>query len=138
MISWFKSLFVEKLRLFSNVRFYILLFSTFVFVVINLFIKTSTQDPYLQSLLLTQSYALTSITFLYLALLAGPLTYTFRFLPFRGTYLKARRAIGVSAYLFALLHARLGFFEQLGGFGALPSLNFTYLLAITLSKPRRE
>ncbi len=47
--------------------------------------------------------------------------------------MKARRAIGVSAFFFALLHENLAFFGQLGGFSGLSFLSSKYLLAISFS-----
>ena len=82
---------------------------------------------------LTQIYALVAITYLYIALLATPLTRLFVFLPFRGQYIKARRAIGVSAFFFSLLHAGFAFFGKLGGFAGLGFLDSKYLLAVGFS-----
>lgn len=121
-------------KLLGNIRFYVLSFSAFFAAGVYLWAAITFSDrPNIQIIRMTQIYALTSLTFLYLALLAGPLTYTFRFLPFRGQYLKARRAIGVSAFFFGLLHGSIAFFGQLGGFPGLLFLSSTYLIAITLS-----
>lgn len=87
----------------------------------------------LQKIRLTEYYAFFAISFLYLALLAGPFCYNIKTFPYRAQYLKARRALGVSAFYFAFLHALLAFFEQLGGFAGLSFLSNTYLLAISLS-----
>jgi len=95
--------------------------------------KATFSQETLQIIRLTQVYALTAVTLLYIVLLAGPFCYTFQQLPFRGKYLKARRALGVSTFYFGLLHASLAFFGQLGGFEGLGFLNGTYLLAISLS-----
>lgn len=118
--------------LLGNIRFYVLIFSFTLSVAIYLWVIQTTQNQTLQTIRLTQTYALTAATFLYFTLLAGPLTYQFRFLPFRVHYMKARRAIGVSTFYFALLHGRLAFFGELGGFPVLPILSLEYLLAITL------
>lgn len=68
-----------------------------------------------------------------MALMATPVTQLFPQLPFRVQYIKARRAIGVSAFLFGLTHANIAFFVQLGGFQGLSLLSGKYLLAISLS-----
>lgn len=112
-------------HLFRNIRFYVLLFSLILSVFIYFSSWNVTQ--------LTQTYALTAATFLYLTLLAGPLCYQFKFLPFRGQYIKARRAIGVSAFYFSLLHAYFAFFKELGGFSSLGTLPGKYIIAISLS-----
>lgn len=116
----------------TSVRFYVLLFSGILSVAIYHWVTSSVERP-LQNLTLVQYYALTAMIFLYLTLLAGPFCYTFRSLPLRAQYLKARRAIGVSAFFFAILHVYRGFFGELGGFGGLQFLPGNYLLAIMLS-----
>lgn len=118
---------------FRNIRFYVLTFSTFLSFAVYFYVIFTIPEGTVQTITLTQIYALTSITYLYFALLAGPFCYIFKRFPFRGQYLKARRAIGVSAFYFALLHSNLGFFGQLGGFAGLGLLSIKYLLAITLS-----
>lgn len=118
--------------LLRNIRFYILIISLIVSIIFS-FQILGTIPSSLQIARLTQIYALTSIIFLYFALLAGPFCYTFRKFPFRGQYLKARRAIGVSAFYFGLLHGLFAFFGQLGGFAGLGFLSNKYLLAISLS-----
>ncbi len=120
-------------KLFSNIRFYVLLFSLAFSFFVYLYIAISIPTPQLQIIRLTQIYSLTSLAFLYLALLAGPFCFIFKELPFCGQYLKARRAIGVSAFYFALLHSSFAFFGQLGGLHGLGFLSNKYLLAITLS-----
>ncbi len=120
-------------NLFKNIRFYVLLFSAFLSLGIFLFVKLTVPEGTIQTIKLTQFYALTAVTYLYIALLATPLIRTFTTLPFRGHYVKARRGIGVSAFYFASLHAYFAFFKQLGGFEGLGFLTNTYLLAITLS-----
>ncbi len=120
-------------NLFNNIRFYILLFSFSFSLAVYIYITTTVPEGYLQVIKLTQIYALTAVTFLYFTLLASPLTRAFTFLPFRGKYLKSRRALGVSVTYFGLLHAYFAFFHQLGGFAGLGFLDNKYLLAITLS-----
>lgn len=112
------------MTLFKNIRFYVLVFSVILSIYLYLTIDSV--------VLLTQRYALTAAIFLYLTLLAGPLCYSFKFLPFRVQYIKARRALGVSAFYFAFIHANFGFFQALGGFGALTSLSAKHLIAVAL------
>ncbi len=120
------------MSVFTNIRFYVLVI-TFSPSVIILWQSTGIPDQVAQISQLTRVYALSAITCLYLALLATPLTRIFTFLPYRGLYIKARRAIGVSACYFALLHGSIAFFLQLGGFSSLSLLSDRYLLAISLS-----
>ena len=119
--------------LFRNIRFYVLLTSAILASGIYIWIALTVPDSGAQVIKRTQTYALIAITYLYIALLATPLTRAFKRLPFRGQYIKARRAIGVSACFFALMHARSAFFDLLGGLGGLPFLTGKYLFAISLS-----
>src|SRR5262245_22006349 len=119
--------------LLKNIRFYILIGSFFLSAILYWIVFQTVSQEQLQIIRLNQIYGLISIGFLYLALLAGPLCYTFPQLPFKKRYLKARRAIGVSAFYFALLHALIGFYGQLGGLDGLGFLTTNYLFAISLS-----
>lgn len=117
----------------GNIRFYVLIFSILLSAAFYFYIIYTTSEPSLQIIKITQIYALTATFYLYITLLASPLTQIFTFLPFRSQYIKARRALGVSAFYFGLLHTLFAFFGELGGFPALPSLPGKYLLAISLS-----
>ncbi len=119
--------------LFSNIRFYILIFTISLSVGVYFWVKITIPDGNLQIIRLTQIYALTAVTYLYIALVASPVTRFFTFLPFRGQYIRARRAIGVSAFYFGLLHGTLAFFGELGGLEGLGFLDSRYILAISLS-----
>lgn len=120
-------------KLFSNIRFYVLFSSILISVGVFLYIFFTIPEGILQIIRLTQIYALLAVFYLYLALICTPLTQLFLSFPARGTYIKARRAIGVSAFYFAVLHASLAFFGQLGGFDGLSFLSGKYLLAIFFS-----
>lgn len=118
--------------LFGNVRFYVLVFSAVLSLAVYVWVKSAVFAGPLQTIRLTQAYALIAVVYLYFTLLAGPLCYVARWLPFRGQYFKARRATGVSVFYFGLLHALSAFFGQLGGFSGIASLNTKYLFAISL------
>ncbi len=120
-------------ELFKNIRFFVLSFSVLLSIAMFVIVKTTVPSGSIQIIKLTQIYALTAVTFLYLSLMATPVTRYFKFLPFRGEYIKARRALGVSVFYFACLHAYLAFFKQLGGFAGLGFLSPKYLLAVILS-----
>lgn len=119
--------------MFRNVRFYILVTSFLFSICVYFFVISSYSSPRLQTIRLTQIFALSSVTLLYLALLIGPLTYLLPKHSLTNQIHKSRRGIGVSAFYFAVIHASLAFFGQLGGFSGLPFLNQKYLLAISLS-----
>lgn len=118
--------------LIKNIRFYVLLSSILLSIVIYIYVVLFTQEN-LRSLYLVQSYAFSSFTYLYFALLVGPLGRVFPRFPFKNGYTKARRSLGVSAFYFALLHSTISFFTQIGGLHGLLLLNNIYLTAITLS-----
>lgn len=109
-----------------------LVFSGVLSVVEYWWVTSFVEKP-LQNLALTQTYALTAATYLYFAILAGPLSFTFKWIPFRWHYIKARRAIGVSTFYFALLHAYRGFYGEIGGFSGVVNQPVFYIIAITLS-----
>lgn len=114
-----------------NNRFYILLFSAILSLGIYLWV-TTTLDEGVHISRLTQIFALTAVTFLYFTLLAGPLCYILPKSTFTEQYKHARRALGVSAFYFSLLHACIAFFLQLGGFAGLPYLSDTYIFNVTI------
>lgn len=118
--------------LFTNLRFYVLLTSAVLAVVEYVFVL-NTQPQALVSLTLTQVYAFTTVIYLYIALLCGPLTKLALWLPFRLQYIFARRAIGVSAFFFGLLHAEFAIYGELGGPLAILSLSPRYQFALLLS-----
>ncbi len=119
--------------LLRNIRFYILFFSLVLSLTIFFWTIFTTPQAAIKVINLTRIYAFCSITFLYFALLCGPFCYTFRSFPYRPQYLKARRAIGVSAFYFALLHSLFAFFGVLGGFKGLGFLDARFIFAIALS-----
>lgn len=121
------------MKYFRNIRFYVLLLSLTLSILIFFWVKANFIGNNIQITIITQIYALTAIIYLYLALLAGPLNYNFRWIPYRTKFVKARRAIGVSAFYFALLHSSSAFFLQLGGFEGLFYLSDRYLIAISFS-----
>jgi DMSO/TMAO reductase YedYZ heme-binding membrane subunit len=112
-----------------NIRFHVLLFSFFLAVGIYIWITATIPPSQSRISKLTETYALCAASFLYLALLVSPILHQFPRLPFRGDILKARRAIGFSAFLFAVIHTSFAFFGELGGFAGLPFLSNKYLLA---------
>ncbi len=119
------------MSLLRNIRFYILLFAIlfagmiYFPTVAALGYETAVPE-------LVTYYALWTIFFLYVTLLIGPLTFAFRNLPQRARLVKSARALGVSAFLFAALHAYFAFFGSLGGFAGLPYLQGRTLIAVLL------
>ncbi|HSX58002.1 MAG TPA: ferric reductase-like transmembrane domain-containing protein [Candidatus Saccharimonadales bacterium] len=97
------------------------------------FVSFTIGSQQLQLIRLTEYFALTAISLLYIAVLASPLYSAFPRLPYKPIYIRSRRSIGLSAFSFALIHASLAFFGLLGGFQGLAYLDASYLKAITFS-----
>lgn len=120
-------------KLFQNIRFYILVITFGLVFGAYLYIKVTISDSLTaQTIKLEQIYGFLSVVYLYIALLATPLTRFFPSLPFRGSFIKARRAIGISAFIFGLLHFAISFLGNLGGFSGLGFLDSKYLIGIGL------
>lgn len=86
----------------------------------------------LKNIRLTQLFALTALSLIYFTLLPSPLYAAFPLLPFKPIYIKARQALGISAFLFASLHATVSFFKLLKGFEGLAFLSRNYFNAVML------
>ena len=84
----------------------------------------------LQAIALVQTFAFTALFFLYLALLISPLYQSFPGIPFKAVAVKARRALGVSAFFFAFLHGSIVVFSYFGGLDGLLHLPDAYRNAI--------
>lgn len=120
-------------RLFKNIRFYVLVASLLLSRALYVAVAVSGPSGALTILHVSRVYALTALLYLYIALLIGPLVYRWHWLPYRGYIYRARRAVGVSTFYFASLHAYFTFFRQLGGFRGLPFLPMSYLIPISFS-----
>lgn len=120
------------LRLLINNRFWLLCFSGLLSLFVWVAVWQLVPDGELQVIRLEQIYGFISLTYLYFALLASPLTKAFPNLPGKDTYLFLRRAIGVSSFYFASLHASIAFFGQLQGFAGVSFLSNKYSLALIL------
>ena len=82
---------------------------------------------------LTEAYGFLSAGYLYLALLPSPLYFVFPNLPGKWPYYYMRRAIGISTFVFALLHSSIAFFKLLSGFQGIPFLSHAYRVDLSLS-----
>lgn len=116
----------------QKIRLIIILLSVLLSGLIYLFVSANYSGN-LITIRLTQYYALLSLLYIYLALLTSPLFTVFPNLPFRPTYILARKSLGVSAFWFAFLHGNIAFFLQLQGFNGLGFLGSKYLIAIGIS-----
>jgi DMSO/TMAO reductase YedYZ heme-binding membrane subunit len=119
------------LKLIKYIRYIILCSSIAIALGVGVAV-TSIYPETLADIRLGQIFALLAVFYLYLALLASPLYVNFPKAPFKPVYIKARRALGVSAFLFGALHAYHEFFDLLGGFTGLSYLTSKYFFAVLL------
>lgn len=119
--------------LLHNIRFHILFLSFLLSIVIFLGVNALPIEQYEKSYTLLYFFAFISLEFLYFALFVGPLVRVFPTLTINQRYLKARRALGVSACYFAILHVRFALFDYLGGLEWLWGLDARYQGALVLS-----
>lgn len=117
-------------RLLYNSRFWILASSVTLSVCITGFIQLEIPAGSLLTIRLEQIFGFIGLLLLYVATLASPLTKVFPRLPGKEAYLHARRAIGVSAFYYSLLHVYISFFKQLDGFSGIKYLDYKYSVAL--------
>jgi len=113
------------LRLLKSIRYVILISSTAVAILI--WYLSSSYDQ------MGSGYAFLAIGYLFASVLVTPLYFNFPKLPWKPLAIRARRAIGVSAFMFAALHGIVEFFFVYGGFSSLSYLSNSYILAFTFS-----
>lgn len=107
----------------NNLRFYVLAFTVLLSLCVAAWLRQHIQSDELFQIRTQQIFGFLSLVFWYVALITSPMSKLFGKQGFMGYLLFSRRAIGVSAAYFALLHAVVSFWGQLGGFakfGILP------------------
>lgn len=108
-------------NLFYSSRFYILVFSFLLSVAVFAWLRLVIEGDQLLFIRAQQIYGLLCLIFWYVALIISPLGHLIG--KHRMKHIEfSRRAIGVSAFYFALLHAVIALFGQLGGLGQLQYL----------------
>ncbi len=115
--------------LLKYVRYMIFTTTVLLAVVVNQITISQFTDLNTAYIELGQTYALIAVALIYFALLVTPIYFVFPTLPFKPVLIKARRALGVSAFLFASLHVYLEFFKNFGGFSNLKYLTGIYVYA---------
>ncbi len=115
-----------------NDRFWLLCFSFLLSIFTWIAVWQLVPAGELRIIRLEQSYGFIAIAYLYSALLVSPLAKAFPKLPGKKKFDFLRRAIGVSTFYFASLHAGIAFFGQLKGFGGIAFLGSRYALALIL------
>jgi len=120
-------------RLITRIRSFVFIGSAILALLLFGYALSTTTTRDLFVIRLVQWYAFCAAIFLYAALLISPLYHSFPNLPGKILLVKARKAIGVSAFFFGLIHGSLAFFGNLGGFAGLAFLSTKFLIAISLS-----
>lgn len=115
-----------------RIRYIVLGSSIALAAAVYLFWRQALPESSLQTIRITQTYAWLAFIYLYLALLPSPLYAVFSALPLRALVVKARRAVGVSSFLFAVLHASFAFFGLFSGFAGLILVGPSYRRAFLL------
>ena len=121
------------MKQFVTVRSFIFLLTGIIIASIFFIIGSQSMAPQLQIIRLTQAFGFLSLFYLYISLLISPLFVVFPSFPMREHIINFRRAIGVSAFFFALLHSSIAFFGQLGGLKGIFFLSNIYLIDLSLS-----
>lgn len=99
----------------NNSRFYILVLSLLFSIIVACYLRLNITTDTLYFIRTQQVFGFIALLLWYFALLATPLSGVFGKSGWMAQYLYARRALGVSATYFALLHVLIGTFGQLGG-----------------------
>lgn len=125
----------QTYSLLNNSRFYVLVTSFFISVMVIAWFRLHVQSDLLFYIRIQQVFGLLAIVYWYVALMISPLGYVIG--KHRTVRLEfARRGIGVSAFYFALLHGSITLWKQLGGpnqLQYLPSLSRWSILAGTIA-----
>jgi sulfoxide reductase heme-binding subunit YedZ len=112
-------------RLLNNSRFYILVSTVLLSIIIASLVRMDVPSDQLFAIRTEQLYGLLCIFYWYTALVISPVGYVIGKQRMKRVEF-ARRAIGVSAAYFAMLHAGVALWGQLGGFGGLSTLSSLY------------
>lgn len=104
----------------NNSRFYVLTFSIVLSLAIAAWLRLQIASDQLYYIRLEQVFGFLSIAYLYLAVITSPLSKAIgETKPWVKLLLFSRRAIGVSAAYFALLHVTVSLWGQIGGLSGL-------------------
>lgn len=118
--------------LLHNSRFYILMSSICLSMFIVAHMRLSIQNDQLFIIRTEQLLGVLAVAYWYVALLISPLSHILRSANWMRYVIFARRAIGVSAAYFALLHGGIALWGQLGGIGGIGLLPDRFAVALLL------
>lgn len=109
-------------NLITNSRFYILVLTVLISVAIACGLRLTIDSTQLWYIRIEQTYGFVAIAAVYVALVLTPISKITGKHPAMDLLLFSRRAIGVSACYFAVLHVLVALFGQLGGWQGLSVL----------------
>ena len=115
----------------KNSRFYILSTAVLLSIFIACVCRVATPTDILYYIRVQQIFGGLSALYLYVALIISPLSYVYGKDVLR-QLIHARRAIGVSAAYFALLHSSVAIFGQIGGINQLQYLPSLFIWSFVL------
>lgn len=113
----------------THVRTWVYMASIVIALCIYVFVGNSEVGT-LRTIRLEEGFGFAASIYLLLALLPTPLYSVFPNTPYKAEYTHARRAIGISTFCFAFLHASISFFGLFDGFAGIPFLDTRYLLLL--------
>lgn len=116
----------------SNIRAYILALAILVSIMVIAVLRLSTPSDQLFYIRTQQVYGLIAVLLLYGAVILTPLSKLFPKKSWMSVLLFARRAIGVSAAYFTILHTLIAVFDQVGGIANLNLLPKRFIVAFVL------
>ena len=120
-----------RIPLVHNARFYILCGTLIVSLAMAALLRLHIMSDQLYYIRLEQSYGLLSIICLYLAMLISPLQKALGVRPWLQRLVFMRRAIGVSAAYYAVLHMTIALWGQIGGIGAIKLLPVFFVWSLS-------
>lgn len=106
-------------NILNNNRFYVLLFAFLASIFVVCLLRVQVADDQLYYIQLEQTFGLLCMVMLYLTLIVSPIKNMIGTPEWMKNLIFARRATGVSATYFALLHAGVALWGELGGLSGL-------------------
>lgn len=119
-------------NLVNNSRFYILITSFFLSIGLFCYLRIVIPDDRLWIIRSEQTFGFMSIVYWYIALSISPLTKVIGQKSWTPYLIFGRRAVGVSAAYYAILHFAIAFWPQLGGLASLGLFPRQFLLSLAL------
>ncbi len=119
-------------QLLANSRFYILATSLLLSILIAALLRAAIPGDELYYIRVEQVFGFVSVIFLYVAVILTPLSKLLGKKPVLQKILFARRAFGVSAAYFAILHVYIVMAEQIGGLSGLGLLPSRFVVSFIL------